>query len=244
MSDIVPQKPCSKCKQSLPATPEFWHKDKKGKYGLSSTCKECAKTKSLKWHYDNQEYANQRSSEWHATHLDEVAVYRAENAEKIAQQKREWRQNNPEKVSAQKRRHAKRHQSKINTYHRKWYTRNRNRIIDGITPEQRAEASKRSCAWAKANPERVLNYAHKRRAWKYGNGGDGYTKEDKALQLRSQKGLCWWCSIPMGNDITEDHIVPLSKGGRHDPRNIVLAHMSCNCSKKDNLPQNWIGRLF
>lgn len=244
MCDIIPQRICKKCGQSKPLASEYFHKDKKAAEGFCYRCKECANTRAREWHYDNQELANQRSRERYYTHPEEVAAYRTKNAERIAQQKREWRQNNPDKVAEHKKRDAKKRRAAINAYHREWYKQNRKRLIAAITPEQRRKASQRACAWAKANPEKALSYFHKRRALKYGNGGEGYTQADKDLQLRSQKGLCWWCGVPMGDDITEDHLIPLNRGGKHDPRNIVLCHLSCNCSKKDKLPHEWIGRLF
>lgn len=243
MPDIV-QRLCKKCQTSYPLTSEFWYKDKKASEGLAYICKNCAKAKAIKWHYENQEYANEVSRTRYETHQPEVKQYLADNAERIAQAKREWRQNNPDKVAAQKKRHYDKYKTKIFAYHRSWYKKNKKRITAQITPEQRKAASARSCAWAKANPDKVRNYRHLRRARKLGNGGEGYTKADKNLQLRSQKGLCWWCTKPMGLDITEDHIIPIKLGGKHEPRNIVLCHLSCNCSKKDKLPQDWIGRLF
>ena len=247
MSESISHRTCKKCGNSFPLTVEFWYKDKSAAHGLGYRCKPCAKSRSREWHYDNQELANERSRERYRTHPDEVRAYRAENAEHIAQTKREWRQNNPELVAAQKKRSYERCKTHIQEYQKRWRAKNRKRLLEEGRIYYRENAAKicaRSSAWAKANPDRMLNYFHKRRALIAGNGGDGFTKADKNLQLRSQKGLCWWCSKPMGLDITIDHIIALKRGGKHDPRNIVLAHHSCNCSKQDKLPQDWCGRLF
>jgi hypothetical protein len=245
--DSIPQRTCKKCSVSYPLTPEFWYKDKKAKEGLSYSCKECAKAKALAWHYANTERTKEWHREYHAGRLDEVKAYRAENAEKIAQQKREWRQNNPEKVAAQKKRSYERCKEHIQAYQKRWREKNVKRRHDYAIAYYEINAPKirrRACLWAKANPEKMANHKHMRRAQIKGNGGDGFFKADKDLQLRSQKGLCWWCSKPMGDDVTIDHIVAINIGGRHDPRNIVLAHKSCNSSKSDKLPQDWAGRLF
>lgn len=53
------------------------------------------------------------------------------------------------------------------------------------------------------------------------------------------KGICWLCGKdvnpllkwPNHGYATLDHVMPLSKGGRHSYDNIRLAHMSCNCKK-------------
>ncbi len=110
--------------------------------------------------------------------------------------------------------------------------------------KRKAEGRIRVREWKRKNPEKVRNHNHLRRARKLGNGGEGYTQEERDLQLRSQKGLCWWCGVPMGEDVTEDHFIPISRGGKHEARNIVLCHLSCNCSKGGRLPHEWIGRLL
>lgn len=40
---------CSKCRRELPATTEYFHKNKYGKQGLQSVCKECRYPKYI--HY-------------------------------------------------------------------------------------------------------------------------------------------------------------------------------------------------
>lgn len=247
MTDIIPQRVCKKCSKNLPLTSKFWHKDKKAKDGFCYSCKECAKARALNWHYDNPERTKEWHRNYHAGRTDEVRAYRAENAEHIAQQKREWRQNNPDLVAAQKKRHYEKHKDRISAYQKEWrakHVKSRREYAIQYYFRNINIIRARTAAWVKANPEKMSNYRHMRRARMAGNGGDGFTKADKELQLRSQKGRCWWCSKPMGKDVTIDHIIAIHRGGKHDPRNIVLAHRHCNCSKKDKLPQEWAGRLF
>lgn len=58
----------------------------------------------------------------------------------------------------------------------------------------------------------------------------------------------WICQICFGKVIsgthwndpksaTLDHIVPLSRGGRHEPLNVRLAHMGCNSRKGNRCPE-------
>lgn len=54
---------------------------------------------------------------------------------------------------------------------------------------------------------------------------------------------CWLCHLPI--DLTlawphrdsksVDHVVPLSRGGAHEPNNCRLAHMGCNASKGNRI---------
>lgn len=245
MSDPIIYRTCKKCQQSLPVTSEFWHKDKTSKDGFSYACKECAKARSRKWKHDNQEYANEQARDYYATHKQERREYLEENAERVAAGKRRWRQNNPDKVAEHKKRNYDKQKEHYRNYKARWYQLNRKRIRSKpVSPEQRKEASERSCRWAKLNPEKSLNHSHMRRARIKSNGGAGFFKADRELQMKAQGGNCWWCGKPMGDDVTIEHIRPIVRGGMHDPRNIVLVHKSCNCSKKDKLPHEWNGRLL
>lgn len=50
-----------------------------------------------------------------------------------------------------------------------------------------------------------------------------------------QNGKCKRCGSDMTmTDVTGDHVIALSQGGRHHQSNIVAMHRSCNSSKNDN----------
>lgn len=44
--------------------------------------------------------------------------------------------------------------------------------------------------------------------------------------------------VPHPLSPTLDHIIPLSKGGKHDPKNVRLAHFVCNLKKHDGTSDN------
>lgn len=46
---------------------------------------------------------------------------------------------------------------------------------------------------------------------------------------------CWFCGVPLGDDITIEHLVPKSEGGRNTLANYALAHQRCNLQAA-NLP--------
>ena len=55
-----------------------------------------------------------------------------------------------------------------------------------------------------------------------------------------QKGVCHYCGNNVGpKNITMDHIVPLSRGGKSKKGNIVPACKECNNKKKYLLPLEW-----
>ena len=70
----------------------------------------------------------------------------------------------------------------------------------------------------------------------------------KARQLRESqwwkrclaKGICHYCkrsTLPI--ELTMDHIVPVSRGGRSTKGNVVPACKECNNKKKQLLPMEW-----
>ena len=70
----------------------------------------------------------------------------------------------------------------------------------------------------------------------------------KARQLRHtawwsrkvQGGVCYYCGSNVGaKNLTMDHIVPLSRGGKSKKGNLVQACKECNNKKKYLLPLEW-----
>ncbi len=70
----------------------------------------------------------------------------------------------------------------------------------------------------------------------------------KARELRNSqwwkrccaKGVCYYCgrSTP-SKELTMDHIVPISRGGKSTKNNVVTACKGCNNKKKQLLPMEW-----
>ncbi|MGB9731328.1 MULTISPECIES: HNH endonuclease [Calditerrivibrio] len=73
-------------------------------------------------------------------------------------------------------------------------------------------------------------------------------EKQKARELKKKqwwntlvsKGVCYYCGkkVPPG-ELTMDHIVPLSRGGKSTKGNIVPACKECNNKKKYLLPIEW-----
>lgn len=62
------------------------------------------------------------------------------------------------------------------------------------------------------------------------------------LQLLWEKGKrCAICGkkIKSFDELTVDHIVPISKGGKRVLENCQLAHKSCNSRKSDTMPDKY-----
>ena len=78
-----------------------------------------------------------------------------------------------------------------------------------------------------------LNYIHKKRA----NGGDLTNEQMERVLLSTH---CYWCKTPLDNIVSHvDHLVPISKGGKHTVSNVALTCQSCNNSKKNIMPDKF-----
>ena len=91
--------------------------------------------------------------------------------------------------------------------------------------------------WYPSNRERQSEYQSRRRDRKNAAGRFVVTKADYASLIRRHEGRCAYCPSPA----TEwDHVVPISRGGRHSIANILPSCMPCNRSKGAKLLYQWL----
>lgn len=73
-------------------------------------------------------------------------------------------------------------------------------------------------------------------------------ERSKARELRASqwwkrqlaKGVCYYCGKQTPpKELTMDHIVPISRGGRSTKGNVVTSCKECNNKKKHLLPMEW-----
>lgn len=50
---------------------------------------------------------------------------------------------------------------------------------------------------------------------------------------------CQYCGA-RGVRLECDHIVPVARGGGHDPSNLATACFACNRAKRDKTPEEWV----
>lgn len=216
---------CTKCGREFPATLEYFHADNRpNRKGFKSQCKDCHKEGTLAWRTKNidreRAKARIRAKEW-----------AQKNPDKVKQRDKNWRANNIER-----RRNYRHNQYLINRerekeLHSQWRAKNR---------EHRREYMRQ---WYNSNPGYASSQNNKRR-FRIKQSDTHYTKQDVALQYQSQKGLCWWCGLPLDDTYHVDHLIPVSRGGTNAPNNIVVTHPKCNLSKSDKMPWEWSDRLL
>jgi 5-methylcytosine-specific restriction endonuclease McrA len=90
-------------------------------------------------------------------------------------------------------------------------------------------------AWRQRDPERYRHWARIRYA-RYKGAEGVVTKRDWDRLLRRYRGCCAYCGAP---SVGQDHIIPLSRGGRHSIGNVLPCCRSCNSSKHTRLLAEW-----
>lgn len=75
-------------------------------------------------------------------------------------------------------------------------------------------------------------------------GRKKYSKEERKMIYDKVGGCCKLCGQGLLlEDMTLDHIVPLSMGGRDELGNLQAAHRECNQFKSNILPEEFLGRV-
>jgi 5-methylcytosine-specific restriction endonuclease McrA len=75
----------------------------------------------------------------------------------------------------------------------------------------------------------------KRRAAKRGSPTN-FSKDDVLKIKKAQRGKCAYCRSRLPANFQIDHIIPFSKGGSDEARNIQLTCRFCNLSKHSRDP--------
>lgn len=101
--------------------------------------------------------------------------------------------------------------------------------------ESRADGRQKRGPW---NDKRRDSY-HRRKALKKGASTGAPVRMTEIAER--DRWRCHLCGTRVGKKIvwphprspSLDHVVPLSKGGIHDPANVALAHLGCNTAKNN-----------
>lgn len=103
--------------------------------------------------------------------------------------------------------------------------------------ESRADGRQKSSVW---NDKRRDAYHRRRALMKATSTGEPVL----FAEIAERDG--WHCSLckeavdplvkwPESKSPSLDHVIPLSKGGVHDPSNVALAHLGCNTAKNNRV---------
>lgn len=153
---------------------------------------------------------------------------------------KKWRAEHKESELARYERYRKENAEKVRAAARERMRKKR--------AENAAQVAEYERQYRKDNPEKVAQWHAKKRAARYGaKAGDTVTAKEWRDIKRRYSNHCVYCLKPFAR-LQMDHVVALSKGGRHIAYNIVPACAPCNNSKHANDAVDWVqkkhGRLF
>jgi 5-methylcytosine-specific restriction endonuclease McrA len=164
-----------------------------------------------------------------------------------AQREKYWE--DPDKYRAKARERDTRRRTEgrdaVNESKRTYYRKNRQQILASqraalattVGERRRAAARARTDpvenrarvkAWRHANPVKVREIKLRRRARLANAPVNDFTAEQWLQLLAEFEGRCAYCPATA---TTQDHLIPLSRGGAHTASNIVPACLRCNSSK-------------
>jgi 5-methylcytosine-specific restriction endonuclease McrA len=228
-SPVPNERQCLQCEKVFPLTREYFHISPKTLHGFKKKCKWCCSvaSKKTKLRQEMKEKGLKQCTgckEW----LPITEEYFHSDK----------RPNHPNKIPF-----TSKCKTCANALVKKdpWQSRNR---------EQSREIKRR---WEENHPDRVKDAAKKYRSKhkttrqaglrnyraKKNNNGGTHTAQDIQLLYKQQKGKCYYCSKKVGERYDVDHVIPVSRGGRNDISNLVIACKPCNQSKGGRMPHEW-----
>lgn len=166
---------------------------------------------------------------------------------KKKQRKHYWK--DPESGREQQRKWYKRNKDKSRIGSQKWRRNNPDKVREMQRRNYYNHKEKRIAyinQWKKDNYENVKAWNRNRKAIKKSAEGR-HTRDDIADLMRLQKGRCAYCEKKLKQDYHVDHIVPISKGGSNNKRNLAISCVECNLKKGSKTPEEWAaesGRLL
>jgi hypothetical protein len=255
-------KKCSKCGAYFPRSTDYFVRDKKRKDGLKPNCKQCDRNyylahrqeicaKSAEYRKQNIERVREQQREYYKKNRDKISAYKKEYAKKNADKLKEYRKANRERRIQQKRKWDKANKS-WRIYYDKLY---RKEHEEELRQKRLAKADKirRYCEWYRKHfPDRrkktqrkyyethqdeVAIRKHKRIA-RERSLPRNFSKVDweECLDFFDYKDA--YTGLPMKRP-TQDHVIPVSKGGGYIKSNIVPCDYHINASKQDQDMETW-----
>lgn len=196
------------------------------RYLASKICLACMSARRDKSYHDryyqeNRERLIAAQAARNAANPERRKQYYQANKEAEKLKARRWREENPDRVKAAQKATNARNAAKMAAR----YQENKETILV------------RQAAWKALHPEARRAHKAVRRARKLKAAG-AYTASDVKDLMELQGGKCAhsWCRVSLKEKYHVDHVVPISKGGANEKRNLQLLCPPCNLRKHAKHP--------
>lgn len=216
-------------------------------------CKKCQSLYAKKYYKDNKEIR-----------LEKNKKYYRKNKDKYIKRANAWREKNPKKATESLKKSTKKwykkkgkeyarnkrekDKEKLKIYRKKYRKDNLEKIKECTRKyykKNKEEIAKKRREWRINNPEKRREENRKRRNNKYKAKGY-HTEQEWQQKKREYNYCCAYCGIKEKDlikkykckkwwNLTEDHIIPITKNGTDYINNIVPACIGCNSSKKNKI---------
>ena len=115
-------KRCTKCQGEFPATLEFFHKQKTGKYGLVSRCKQCIKV----YNEQNNDRKAEYNRRYRKENKEQISAYRKANKEEILKKRKLYYQENKEREAKRNKQYNEANKEKRKEKRKEYLKKNKN----------------------------------------------------------------------------------------------------------------------
>lgn len=231
---------------------EYYQRNKKRISAFRRTDIEEKKRRSAnmrKYRKDNQERftayekAYRNKPEQKTKRAKKNKIWREKNTERVKQSKKMYREENLEHCKEKSKKYRAENREKLNKYSSEKYYENREDVLAEMReryendPQFKAEIKVRRHRYRKQNADKIAASNKLRQdRMKSNKTVDPITAERWLEILDYFDYRCAYCQpkrVRLVNNLTMDHVEPVSLGGTNDWFNIVPACRSCN-SKKSN----------
>jgi len=230
---------CRKCKTTKDLAD--FPKNRAKKSGIDSKCRACFAIDHAAWYARNKDRVAAVNKENYSKIKDRkteyAKAYRAANREKVDARNRDWQARNPDKVAEYRARSLAKPENvdRKKTYDKQFQETGYYAAYREGNREKAAAAAKQ---WRERNKERAAALAKQskfRRRTRMAGVKCDLTAEQWRMIKLAYRNCCAYCGEKA--KLTQDHVIPVSKGGEHTAKNIVPACLPCNIRKRDGKPQ-------
>jgi len=207
-------KRCPQCKSWLPATPEYFHSDRRNQDGLASICKPCNIQHVCEYQKTHKDKVNAKNREYCKRHPERIRAFQQAYAAR-------------QKSLGLKRVHTSKPPEQAHEQFQRWYHKH---IHEARESKRLRESIRR------ANNKQAGGLSDIKRAdWKFALEyfGNACAVCGRPAGLFHMIAADHWIPIELGGYTVKTNIVPLCHGVG-----------GCNNSKKDRMPDIWLQKKF